>query len=614
MCAGAFTNTIGATVTASGCRNPGCQRTRREGSEYCLGHDPKPKDYQQFMEGLFRELNDPAQLTLNAEGWIFPSDENGIINLSKEFSKPVMLQNAKFSGDVYFKAAKFLGNADFEGAHFEGDADFTAAEFAEDESISKTSFDGAHFQKEARFEGTCFAGTASFVGAHFKNIVKMSAATIFKGEARFNGTQFKGETTMSEATFEGNVEFKSGASFKQLAKFVSTKFKGQALFENAKFADLVDFSRAEFSLFATFKNSLFRQPVEFTGTVFYSGGDVSFENTKFKGSVSFDEKCKFQRSSYFTRTEFAQDVKFDETEFEQSAHFEKTIFNDVNFAAVKFKQTAKFVLTRFNGWSQFSTPEFYGETIFEHPQFTQLTILDGAIFGTNANFNVQVNERNRLAVRNSDLSKVKFVGSNVENIEFQDCKWIETGFYRWKIADEPDAGPFERIKKKDKDLKEARRLYRQLRLNHDKAGQYEIAGRFYASESEMSYLLHAPVYRWIHPRGLYKWASKYGESIVQAGVGMLALVLLFAGFYYFFSTRRPIWFRETPKMLGTPPLITLSWWESVWLSLQASKPLADLGLSPKTIPYWVVLAQGFIVPTQIGLFLLAIRRRFRRGD
>jgi|GEM_PF-2576930 hypothetical protein len=581
---------------------------------YCLAHEPEAKDYKQFMAALLEELNDSAKDSLNAEGWVFPSDENGFVKLDfTELSKPIILKNAEFRGEVYF-TIHFLKNADFSGARFKETANFTGAEFKEDELglISRTSFDGATFEQEVNFEKTVFSENVSFVGCRFKAELKMNELTQFESEALFKLAQFEGEATMSGARFKGKADF-TDASFKEPAKFVGTEFSNQAVFERTNFAKLVEFNKAEFSLSAaTFVDAVFQQRVVFEETKFLTGDDVSFNNAKFNGSASF-EKTKFERASYFTETTFAQKVEFSKkTRFTQPAHFQKTTFNEVSFVDVEFKESAEFVSTRFNGWAEFSQTEFSGKTIFDRTQFSHLTVFNKVTFGPNVAFNVHVNERNRLAIRDSDLSLVKFSGSNIDNIDFQDCTWIKTKFYRWRIKDEPGSG--RRTPERIKELTEARRLYRQLRLNYDRAGEYEVAGRFYVSESEMSYLLRAPVYRWIHPRGLYKWASRYGQSIVQAAGVMFGLILLFTLFYYWFSAAHPIWFREPPKPLGTQNVVTLSWWESVWLSVQASKPLADLGLSPKTIVYWVVLAEGLIVPTQIGLFLLAIRRRFRRGD
>lgn len=606
--------------------NQSCQRTQQPGSRYCLGHDPDPKDYQQFMEGLFAELNDSNQSSLNAEGWIFPPDEAGMIKLNGQpFSKKINLKKAQFRGHVYFNSSEFPGGVDFTGAHFHGSADFTATKFpeVEGEIDSSTTFDDAYFEQEVIFNGTEFYENASFVNCHFKGELKMDAATKFSSDAFFNGTQLEGKATLSGAQFEGRAEFK-GTLLKNHSKFIGTRFKEQVLFESTNFVELVEFSKAQFYRLASFPSAVFQKRALFEDTKFLSG-DVKFEYTNFNGSSSF-KKCEFHGESYFTQTNFVKEVDFTKVMFEQPVNFEGTIFNKVSFVETEFKQKVQFVGTQFNGWAQFSKPKFLSETIFEGVQFTQITALDNATFGQNATFNVQVNERNRLAIRNSDVSKVKFSLSNIENIEFQDATWIESRFvYRWKIADEPLAGTVIRTTDEIKKLQNARRLYRQLRLNHDKVGEYAIAGRFYCSESEMSYLLLPPFLRWIHPRGLYKWASKYGESILQAIVVLLVLIFIFAFFYYESSAKRQIWFKETPKTLATlnaatpnvttpRDMVTLSWWESVWLSMQASKPLADLGLSPKTILYWVVLAQGFIVPTQVGLFLLAIRRRFRRGD
>lgn len=630
------------------CKTAGCQRSCQIGSLYCLGHDPGPKDYQKFMEALAAELNAPGNEGLNAEGWVFPADEAGQIKLDgKELPKPLILSKAEFKGDVYFKSE--FSSTDLTGARFHGDADFTEAQFKEnsggptvqskeESNRNSATFDGACFEQEVRLGGTIFYDDVSFIGCIFKAEVKMDGATNFNREAVFKQAQFNNEATISSANFEGTANF-TEASFSKSAKFVDTKFHEQVLFERAHFAQLVDFSSANFfKSSATFVEAVFQQGVVFKQTQFLQGADVSFNNARFNGSVSF-ESTQFQRKSYFTETEFNHKVEFSsETKFTQPASFERTVFNEVRFGDIEFNQDTQFKNTRFNGWAEFSKTKFIGKTHFERAQFSHLTVFSEAVFGENVSFSVQVNERNRLAIRGSDLSKVKFYGSNVENIEFQDSKWIESKAYRWKITDEPpsieiikelrmwieskacswkwlDERPSVKIyKQRLIKLGEARRLYRQLRLNYDKVGAYEIAGRFYVSESEMSYLVLSPVYRWIHPLGLYKWASKYGQSISQGALVMFGLALFFTIFYFVFSALHPIWFREPPKIFGAQNMITLSWWESVWMGLQGSKPLADLGLSPKTITYWIVLIEGFIVPTQVGLFLLAVRRRFRRGD
>lgn len=592
-----------------------CWRDRHANSRYCLGHHPGAKDSKQVLDEVLAELRDPNTTTLNVDGWIFPANEDGLISLSEHtFEKHISLRGATFKGDLYFKSAKFRQSAEFNGAVFEGEADFTGAEFGspDPDFTSLTTYDHATFKNAVSFIGVKFFQDTSFKHSYFEDVVDLDESTVFHAQAFFNEAKFNGEANMGGSYFNGLTEFKA-THFERPAKFIDTKFEDQALFEGAVFVKLVEFSKAWFKKVARFDDTEFKERAVFEETNFLSGGDAFFDRAKFTGTASF-KKTIFNRKTYFTDTIFTQKAEFEGAEFNDNANFVKTVFGESYFTATKFKKTTKFDRVRFTN-TKFSSAEFCGELIFDHVEFLNLIALDGVTLCGKASFDVQVDARNRLAFRNMSLVRAEFGKSNVENIDFENVKWVETEIYRFRIADEPEVSTFGRVSDEiRKKLEQARRLYRQLRLNYDKAGEYENGGKFYVSESEMSYLMLPPVYRWIHPRGLYKRASRYGESIVQAASLMVGLIFIFALLYWIISLARPIWFKEPPKMLGPDSLVTLSWWEAVWLSLQASKPTADLGLSPKTIVYWLVFAEGLVLPTQIALFLLAIRRRFRRGD
>ena len=335
----------------------------------------------------------------------------------------------------------------------------------------------------------------------------------------------------------------------------------------------------------------------------------------------------------FERAKFVNVWILQGSQFNNDTNFANAEMNNVVFEHTSFKRVANFEKVRFDGVNRFTDAEFCGEPKFDDIQFSDQLLFDTVRFCGPASFSVQVGERNQLRFRNCALSKVLFKKSNIRNIVFEDVDWPRARFRRLKIADEPEVKVFEysRPPTQRKELKEARRLYRELRLNYDNAGDYEVAGRFYVSESQMSYLMQPPLIRWIHPRGLYRWASNYGESMLQAGFVLIAMIVVFAVMYWsvcnVFSEQ--IVFRDVPKPLKTvdtspsPPAkndqvqfvsICLSKSEALWLSLQATKPLADIGLSPKSVTYWLAFSEGLLLPTQLALFLLAVRRRFRRGD
>jgi uncharacterized protein YjbI with pentapeptide repeats len=590
-------------------REYSCIRIKQDGSNYCIGHDAADKDSTRFFQELAAELNDQSSSTINLESWIFPGGELPIDLTQKEIAKPLSLKGAIFKGDVFFDSTKFKEGVDFQGAVFKGESSFRATEFgtAESSGLEGNSFKGARFKKLASFEGAKVFTEIDFGDAVFSDELKLDDNTDFQAKASFNGAEFRRKVTLDGAHFTV-VDF-SGAVFTGESRFIKTIFQMTAVFEQARFIGVSNFSDAEFRGAASFVDSKFKRSVLFKNTRFFPDAATNFDRAVFAREVSF-ENTDFDRLTYFSETEFAGPAGF-ACSFKQNADFTRTFFGDVDFADAKFHQDAKFERTRFRV-GRMTKVEFCGQALFERPQLQDRLVLERVNFGKNTIFNLQVSARNVLIIRNSDLSQIQFGGSNIENVDFENVTWKQVRFKRLGIADEPIVKAFSWINADLKrKLQDARLLYRQLRINHDKSGEYENAGKFYISESEMSYKLLPPVIRWIHPRGLYKRASRYGESIVQATIVLFVLLFLFSFVYW---VGRPIWFTETPKMLGASHLKLLTWWEAVWLSLQASKPLADLGLYPMTWLYWLAFAEGIIVPTQVGLFLLAVRRRFRRGD
>jgi len=619
MCAGTPTKPS-ASINCAWSSSDGeiCPRVIHHNSKFCLGHDPGTKDYSQFLSGLIAEFDDPD--VVNLKGWRFPKNGTSAAAFQfRTFEKFVTLKGAVFEGDVSFDSTKFLGDVDFEGVHFEGEVSFSGTKFGDEtDATSTVKFDKATFTKPVNFAGAKVFSQISFNNSVLENDFNLNSETEFNAYAYFHGTVLKGEAAFNGVQFKDVTEF-DGARFQRGAVFVDAKFLGQTTFDTTVFLELTDFSGAEFRDLVRFKQTHFQRRVTFEGTKFWTGGDANFDRAIFDGTVSF-KKTEFHRLTYFTETNFAQETTFEGTEFHASANFVNTIFQDVSFISSKFENAgASKTVTKFEGVrftrGAFSGTAFSGEFILDHPQFTALTVFERVVFSGGAKFCVQVDERNRLSIRQTDLSSAQFSKSLIENIDFENVEWQSSESYRLRIADEPDIKPFSRLGDEQKtQLAEARRLYRQLRLNYDKSGEYETAGRFYVSESEMSYLLLPPILRWIHPRGLYKWASKYGESLAQATFWLFVLVFLFTLSYWIISQFHPVWFTEPPKMLGTEHSRKLSFLEALWFSVQASKPIADLGLYPGTIFYWLAFAEGIIVPTQIALFLLAIRRRFRRGD
>jgi uncharacterized protein YjbI with pentapeptide repeats len=620
--------------------------------EFCVGHDPNDaKDRWLFKSALMEEIKDTPSDVIDVRGWRFPSDNGNIL--------------------LDFRDHKFEKFVDFEGATVCGAAQFERANFTQG-----ANFDNVKFKRYTAFKGSSFGGTASFRRVCFKEDADFDKTT-FTEDVSFNQSIFVRKASFAEITVAGSAKFENsrfrtyvnfnGSSFADEASFARAKFRGDCTFESSDFKDIADLSSTHFYLSTSFASATFKKSTNLSGAVFrkwasfattefsgafvcdaakfLAGGELTFRDAKFIDeawfkNTLFDRVCNFERTS-LKRVNFLGANRFN-----NDASFANAVFEDCRFEQTRFKRTTGFENVQCNGNTTFLATEFCGEPKFIDMKFGGQLVFDAVKFCGQALFSVRVDNRDQLRFRNTSLSQVHFRNSSIRNIAFEDVIWPQASFRRFKIADEPlvKAFEFNRPSSQKDDLKEARRLFRDLRLNYDSAGDYEVAGKFYVSECQMTYLMQPPIIRWFHPRGLYRWASNYGESMVQATVVLIGVFFLFAALYWsicsVFSQR--LAFKDVPKTLKPAPTATptpspppasspspapsttptegqlvyvcLSKSESLWLSLQASKPLADLGLSPTTFTYWLTLMEGFIVPTQLALFLLAIRRRFRRGD
>ncbi|QNI33722.1 pentapeptide repeat-containing protein [Alloacidobacterium dinghuense] len=441
-------------------------------------------------------------------------------------------------------------------------------------------FRNAIFWKEANFYSANFEHGADFESAHFENEASFTRAkfgakanfhsAVFKGDTHF-ATDFAHEVTFVMAHFAQEAGFYN-SSFAADATFGSVKFEGKAVFSRAVFNKKADFGNAGFLQEAFFPVATFEQEADFMWAHFTL--NVDFEHTTFKKAVIFHEAV------------FHAGVEFRETQFRNDGEpLPGPIFSLAQFMA---PETAVFYRT------------YLGQALFYTCDVSRLTF-------SSVHWRKRPNGKYQLFEEVVDLSAAG------------------------DLAPGPD-DPNER------DYGLIAETYQQLKKNYDNRQDYWTAGDFHYGEMEMK-RLHSPrknnLARWLHRNlGLvawYRYASEYGESYVRP---LLALAAILAVFTLLFPIPGMVFTKpDTPNTPPSFPVLNYSDFSAyiraykgpAWIGTLAffghslMTALSVAGFQKELIyqpayPWGRALAllELLLTSTLIALFLLALRRQFRR--
>ncbi|MGD2249377.1 MAG: pentapeptide repeat-containing protein [Candidatus Methanofastidiosia archaeon] len=262
----------------------------------------------------------------------------------------------------------------------------------------------------------------------------------------FQGYYFPEEIDLSSEKFETEVFF-NGAVFSK-----------NVIFSRTIFSSTVDFSRCKFKKKSNFNRSTFKEGAYFNGAIF-------------NGFASFGE-AKFLKKAHFSACTFLNGVRFRRTIFQGLAEFiQSTIYEDGIFINARFKKD-----TYFNG-AIFEDAYFIG-TSFRNADF------EGAIIKKVFDFrpgtrikelnlkNMQIRLKSRIT---ADLRKTRFLGADLEDIDFFSCRWPENGI----IYEE------KHMKELHLDFRKLEGIYRSLKQNMQRHGNDLRAGKFFYREMEM---------------------------------------------------------------------------------------------------------------------------------
>ena len=523
-----------------------------------------------------------------------------------EFVFPRMTWEAKrFRAKCRFGSATFWIDPRLDKAVFEKDVSFAFARFET----------GASFRK-AEFKGRC-----GFLGATFTYQAYFSD-TVFGGDADFSNVTFSHEARFERVAF-GDMAHFGMANFGGVAVFYQATFGSQASFDQCRFSEKLLCGEATFSRSVSFEKAAFLNDARYAKAEFEQ--DATWAGASFAGATDFDE-TKFSQKAYFPDTSFAGDADFSYASFVQGSNFGDAVFSaNVNYTRTGFSGTTQWQGCKFLGGAQFRSTGF----------------VPRAVDGPSAVFALVLFAKPKEVIFDDvELSRVLFHDCDVSEVRFSpSARWGErrnhVGAMIYEELIELNSTFGKRMMRGEaRDYRAVAKIYQQLKKNYDASLDYWTADQFHYGEMEMKRLAVAadgPLYgfrKWFLPRfGLvawYRYASDYGNSYVKPLVWMVVLLVAFAVMYPLpgvglvrsgvigTETYANVW--QARLTAGKNVGMEL---ELVGRGLLAAIDVAGFQKSPEYSPAYPWgrvegIVETVLTSTLFGLFLLAIRRQFRR--
>jgi uncharacterized protein YjbI with pentapeptide repeats len=419
---------------------------------------------------------------------------------------------------------------------------------------------------------------------------------------------------------------------------------GEAHFERFVFPKL-DFSKRKFQAICRFNYATFTQNADFFKATFTRNAD-------FTGAT-------FTQYSYFWNATFTQDAEFCRATFTKDANFNDATFTqNANFFKATFTQAARFEKTKFHGTAVWHSSRFLDQAEFRGTKFEPL--VEGqhsAVFAL-----AKFSKPGEIVFDDVDLSRVLFHNCDVSQVCFTSVRWAKREGNRGLAVFEEtiDLEQYARGLKRDgqRDFRAVAQIYQQLKKNYDSRLDYWTANEFHFGEMEMMRLAGPArgllfrgrwmrrlarhirqqfmrLRQWWHPRlsfvalSLYKYASDYGNSYGKPLAWLLGVLLAAALLFPFpgVGLKQPISGNAAnsasvtySRVWNRQDSLTNNLWTEAKLIGKSGITAIDTATFQRTPEYTPVYPLGrvlaivetLLTSSLFALFLLAIRRQFRR--
>lgn len=351
-----------------------------------------------------------------------------------------------------------------------------------------------------------------------------------------------------------------------------TKIDSVAIFEEE-----VNFSSAKFFREAKFDGVVFKKKADFSNVTFSMNSPTSFQNAKFeKGAVFFD--AKFGPVDFF------------------EAHF----FEYAGFSLAKFGEAARFLLVTFAPLQLCAGADpvvaDFGGCTFVKPAEVQFEMIN-------------IEEKRAIQAPPPADAKQGFLaafnGANVDEVRFADVNWFRRNDHRMILEDErrlPQTGEYELTV----------RAYRQLINNFEKSRAFDEAEDCYFGVMKVKRRDPHEPFASRFAIAVYGVASKYGSSYLRALTVLVILLVVFGIAFALPASglqRSP----TVPWPYAGQERILRFLGGGLFHALEVASFQKEASYVARSLlGRTLTILESIVVAAQLGLFLLALNRRFKR--
>ncbi len=426
----------------------------------------------------------------------------------------------------------------------------------------------------------------------------------------------------------------SGKNIQAVCRFTEAIFKQDADFNRVTFEQGANFTEATFTQYANFRRTTFTRDANFREATFTQ--NANFREVTFTMDANFIA-ATFTQNAHFGKATFMKRADFTEATFTKRAYFSAATFagtQGADFGVATFAQAASFIETKF-----FGTAVWAGSQFLENVEFRSTKFLQKVAGAPSAVFALAHFEKpGRVTFDDVDLGRALFHNCDVGEVRFtSSARWRgEGGNREFQIFEETI--PLNYAKKLDsnseRDYRAIAQIYQQLKKNYDTRLDYWTANQFHFGEMEMKRRalptqgrllgLRRRMHPWLSPVALYRWASDYGNSYWRPMIWLLGFLLLFA-----------LLFPMPRAGLERSETRTRETYTSVWRAGSSAQQSIrrEIGLVGRSLLMAVdtatfqkgaeyapayplgrvlAIAETLLTSSLFALFLLALRRQFRR--
>ena len=430
-----------------------------------------------------------------------------------------------------------------------------------------------------------------------------------------------------------------------LLKFRGRKFEATCEFSDATFAQDADFVDTTSVRGANFQGATFTQDANFTFATFKR--DAYFFGTSFAQGASFLHATFAQDADFWNAT-FTQDSNFCEATFVQNAEFSEATFKqNADLSEATFTRKARFVATEFYGTASWKGSRFLDQAEFRRTKFDpQIAGEPSTVFAL-----AKFSNPGEIVFDDVDLSRALFHNCDVSQVWFtSSVRWAKRennrglAVFDETISKECLEREFEEEPRSywHRDYSAVAQIYQQLKKNYDSRLDYWTANQFHFAEMEMMRLAEPAVGKlraflrirptWLRQWllrhlslvALYRYASDYGNSYWKPLMWLLTTLVLFAALLPLPGVGLKRQGTRQAETYASVWNVQKSYRENLWAEVRltgkgviTSVDAATFQRSAEYAPAYpwgrvVAIIETLLTSSLFALFLLAIRRQFRR--